>query len=179
MKKKLPFYILFVFLIIVNVFFLFNYLGRPGLIDQNHSKSPANFLIEELGFSESQISKIETINIKQHQNMMSINMDIRRLKDVLFSHLSAETINDGAIDSIANLISVKQKEMEKTAFYHFRSIQEICNTTQKAKFKKIMKDAIHRGKDGRNNPPQNEENRNGPPSGMEDRPGPPPPPPGR
>ena len=175
MKKNLPLYILLIFLIIVNGFFLFNYLGRPNFEKDNPSKDPASFLTAQLGFSELQIKEIELINKKQHQNMMAINNDVRRLKDELFSKLSSETINDQVVDSITTLIGLKQKEMDKMAFYHFRSIQEVCNDTQKEKFKKIIKDALHRGVNGRNAAPLNREERDGPPPGIGDCQGPPPP----
>ena len=175
MKKNLPLYILLIFLIIVNVFFLVNYLGRPNFENDNQSKDPASFLTDQLGFSESQIKAIEVINRKQHKNMVAINNDVRRLKDELFNKLSNETVNDSAVDAIATKIGLKQKDMDKMAFYHFRSIQKICNTKQKEKFKQIMKDALKRGVGGRNSPPPKGEQRNGPPPGMGERQGSPPP----
>lgn len=175
MKKNLPLYILLLFLIVVNGFFLFNYLGRPNFEKDNQSKDPASFLTQQLGFSEAQIKEIELINKKQHQNMMAISSDVRRLKDELFNKLSHETVNESDVDAITTLIGEKQKEMDKMAFYHFRSIQEICNDTQKEKFKKIIKDALHRGVNGRNAPPSNREERDGPRPGVGDRQGPPPP----
>lgn len=178
MKKNLPLYILLIFLIIVNGFFVFNYLGRPNFEKDNPSKDPASFLTEELGFSELQIKEIEVINKKQHENMMTINHDVRRLKDELFSKLSSETINEQVVDSITTLIGLKQKEMDKMAFYHFRSIQEVCNDSQKEKFKTIMNDALQRGSNNRERLPnkEGEERKGPPPGGMGgDRQGPPPP----
>lgn len=174
MKKNLPLYILLIFLIIVNGFFLFNYLGRPSFEGGDKPKNPTNFLTEQLGFNSDQIKEVEIINKKQHKKMLAVNSEIRRLKDELFGNLSNKTVDNKVIDSLTTLIGLKQKELDKTAFYHFQSIKEICNAEQKEKFKQILKDAVHRGGGDRNNMPPQSEERNRPPLGG-DHQGPPPP----
>jgi Spy/CpxP family protein refolding chaperone len=175
MKKNLPLYILLIFLIIVNVFFLFNYLGRPTFKDENNSKDPIGFLAEQLEFSEAQIKQIEAINDNQHKKIIRLNDDERLLKDALFDKLSDDNAEEATIDSITTLIGLKQKEIDKMRFNHFKSIRNICNEEQKIKFKKIITDALQRGMGGENSPPPNSGDRKGPPPMDGDRQGPPPP----
>ena len=176
MKKNTLLYILLFFLIIVNGFFLYNYLGRPEANRGNEPKDPMVFIAEQLKFDSDQLQKMENLNKRHHQNMRRINDDLKELKDGLFNRLSDVSINKKDVDSITALIGQKEKEKDTEAFYHFRSIQELCNEKQKEKFNKIINDALRKG--GGDRPPQDGRDRNGPPSppnrgGHE---GPPPPP---
>ncbi|MEC3908341.1 hypothetical protein VOI54_15025 [Tamlana sp. 2201CG12-4] len=144
MKKHSLLYILLIFLVIVNVFFLYNYLGNGN----NRSKGPqppGDFLVKELGFSASQLEEFRGINQKHHHRMRSISEDIRELKDALFNGLSDVTDNEFVIDSITTLIGKKEKEKDLETFNHFRHIQELCNEKQKEKFNDIVKDALRKG----------------------------------
>ncbi|WP_372756627.1 Spy/CpxP family protein refolding chaperone [Mariniflexile sp.] len=174
MKKNLLLYILLVFLIIVNGFFLYNYLGKPNVITGEESSKGMNFVIKQLDFNEDQIKQLEGIDDKHHEKMKGFSNEIRGLKDALFSNISVETLNKKEVDSIISRIALKESEKEKEVFYHFRSIHELCNDKQKAKFKTIINQALGNG--GENRPPQQGMERNGPrpPRDGEMRDGPPP-----
>lgn len=145
MKKNLVLYVLLVFLIAVNSFFLFNYIGKNSNNGQKGTKGPGNFIVKELGFNEAQTEQFREESQGHHEAMMNMSDDIRGLKDELFGNLSNDSVKDSTIDSITSLIGEKQKVKEVEAFYHFKMIREICNDKQKEKFKNIIKDALHRG----------------------------------
>lgn len=160
MKKNIPLYILLVFLIVVNGFFIYQYLGRPESRDRNEPKDPMAFIAKQLKFDAQQMQQMESLNHSHLKKMMRFNNEEKKLKDLLFSNLSDVVINKKKIDSITTLIGNKGKEKDTEAFYHFKSIQELCDEKQKETFQKIIKDALHKGRgepqgipDGRNGPP--------------------------
>lgn len=178
MKKNLLLYVLVVFLIVVNGFFLFNYMDFGSAKKQEQAQKPADFLLKELKFNDSQIEQFKNENQDLRDITIIMSDEVRNLKDKLFSNLSNIEVNELEIDSLATLIGNKEKEKEKKAFYYFKSIYDICNDEQKEKFKKIIKDALRRGDDNNRPPPPNRGGGEhpGPPPHMEDGGHMPPPP---
>ena len=68
-------------------------------------------------------------------------MDAEKLGKIV----SDANIAEKVVDSITTLIAQREKEKETEVFYHFKSIQEICNEKQKEKFKDMINDAIRPG----------------------------------
>lgn len=145
MKKNLPLYILLIFLIIVNCFFLYNYLGIGEKDVKPQPKRPADFLVEQLGFNETQQEQFVELVEVHHHRMRSMSKDVRALKDELFKGLSDESLIDVNIDSITSLIGEKEVAINLEIFNHFKQVQELCNDEQKEKFSKIIEDALRRG----------------------------------
>ena len=146
MKKNSILYLLLVFLIIANGFFLFNYIGNNKGKKLSRPQKHTNFIIKELNFNEAQLEQFKSIGQEHQDAMMTISDDIKGLKEALFNRLSSASVNEKSIDSITSLIGQKEKEKDTEVFYHFKSIQNICNDNQKEKFKKIINDALLRGK---------------------------------
>lgn len=155
MKKNLPLYILLIFLIIVNGFFLYNYLGAGEKDATNKSKKPENFLVKELGFDATQQAQFKVLGERHHLRMQGLTEAIRSLKDDMFKGLSDASLMDVNIDSIADLIGEKEAAKDLEIFRHFKQVQEFCNDEQKEKFSKIIKDALRRG-GGNQGPPRGE-----------------------
>ena len=145
MRKNLPLYILLIFLIIVNGFFLYNYLEAGEKDATNASKKPGAFLVEQLDFDETQQTQFSELGKKHHRRMRGISEGIRGLKDELFKGLSDASLTDVNIDSIASLIGKKEAARDLEIFSHFKQVQDLCNDEQKEKFSKIMEDALRRG----------------------------------
>lgn len=142
MKKNLILYILLAFLIAVNGFFLFNYLGRPG---KKGPKGPESFIVKELKFDKDQMAQFEVISDKHRKKMKGISNEIKKQKDVLLGKISKESFGKREIDSIATIIGMKQYQLETEMFYNLRAIQELCNDEQKKRFINIVKDARRPG----------------------------------
>jgi len=151
MKKNTLLYILLFFLIAVNGFFLFNHLGGPRGLKQ--TKDPMFFVFKQLDFNEEQLAEVKTLNVKHEKDLNKINDRLRQLKDQLFSNLHKNQLDARLIDSITALIGENEKERDKVVFYHFKSIQELCDEKQKEKFKAIIKDAIRQGSPNGQQPP--------------------------
>ncbi len=126
---------------------------------ENRPQDLLSFIAKELNFDATQLEKMEAINNGHHQNMKRISDDLRGLKDDLFKELSNTDLQNETVDSLTTLIGNKQKERETEVFYHFRSIQDICNEKQSEKFEVIIKDALRKGDnngpEGQRPPPPN------------------------
>jgi len=161
MKKNTILYILLVFLVLFNGFFLFNFLGEISSDKGNETKDPMGFVRQQLNLSASQIETFEIINKEHHQKMRGFNDDLRGLKDALFNNISENSLDEESVDSIVTLIGEKQKVKEMEIYAHFKSIQDLCDAKQKEKFKKILKDAIRRGDGNRPPHPEGQKGRDG------------------
>lgn len=145
MKKNVLLYVLLVFLIVVNGFFLFNYLGNSDKTEnRDRPKGPANFIVRELDFDDEQMQQFKEINRRHHHRMRRISEEVKELKDVLFNKISDVSLKENSVDSITTLIGEKVKEKDIAVFYHFKDIQALCNDKQKEKFKRIINDALHK-----------------------------------
>lgn len=163
MKKNLLLYILLFFLIIVNAFFLYNYLGTGDKNAPKGSERPENFLVKELGFDESQREQLRALGKPHHQRLRGLSEDIRGLKDELFKGLSDTSLRDVNIDSISGLIGEKEAAKDLEVYRHFNEVQKLCNENQKEKFSKIIKDALRRGAREQGPPPGKRDDGNRPP----------------
>jgi len=154
MKKNTILYILLVFLIVVNGFFLFNYMSDGASEKPKGPRGPGNFIAKELGFDDTQLKQFRKVNQVHHQAMMRLSDDIKDLKDELFEKLNSTSENYAEIDSISILIGEKVQARELKTFYHFKKVRAICNAKQKEKFKAIIKDALRRGGEKGERPPR-------------------------
>lgn len=150
MKKNTLLYIILIVLLLANGYFISQHLGRSDRGDRR-SRGPENFISKQLGLDASQLQQYQKLRTSHRETMKSIDADIRVLKDEFFSNLSNESIRPSEIDSIASLISEKEKLKDIGVFNHFKALRALCNDEQKAKFNEIMKDGLRpRGrKDGR------------------------------
>jgi hypothetical protein len=153
MKKNVILYVLLVFLIVVNGFFLFNYIGNTSGNNINEPQRNRNFIVKELGFNKAQLEEFKEKSEGHHKTMIRLSDEVKELKDVLFSKLSDDFVDESVIDSISSLICEKEKVKEKEVFYHFKMIQELSNDTQKEKFKTIIMDALRQDEQGQRPPP--------------------------
>lgn len=138
MKKNTILYLLLIVLIIMNSFFLYNYLGRP---DHQSPKRPGDFIVQELNFNETQLKQFNKQEDSHHKKMKIIGDDIKIIKDELLKKMTAAFINNNEIDSLFNLIASKEVVMEKEMFTRLRNIFEICDDIQKKHFNEILKKA--------------------------------------
>ncbi len=164
MRKNLPLYILLCFLIVVNAFFLYNYLGSGEKGQEPLDRKPPDaFLADELGFEDAQKQQFRALSREHRQHIRGISDDIRALKDALFSGLSDASLESINTDSITTLIGKKEKQRELLTFNYFNEVQELCTAEQKEKFRKIIKDALRRGMRGQGPPPGGRPDGNRPP----------------
>ncbi len=153
MKKNIILYVLLIFLIISNGFFVFNYIGKKYDRNPRDPQGNKNFIVKELGFNDAQLKQFEKRSKGHHQMIMELSDEMRVLKDELFDKLSDDSVTQITIDSMTSLIGQKAKQKDAEAFRHFKMIRDLCNEKQKEKFKIIIKDALHKGGEQGQMPP--------------------------
>lgn len=149
MKKQSVLYILLIFLILSNAFFLFQFIGKK---DSNKGK-PEDFIVKQLKFNDNQLEAYNTLRLSHIETIKSINDQTRLLKDEMFSKISESNVSQTYIDSITGLIGAQEMQKDKELFMHFLKVRDICNERQKEKLKKILKDALRRGGERKGPPP--------------------------
>ena len=183
MKKNLPLYILLVFLIIVNGFFLYNYLS-PTIAKSNDTvkgsgnAGPSEFIVKALKFDDEQMKQFEAINSGHHERMIKASEETRIFKDQLGRLILKDNVSEAEMDSILNLLGEKEMAHEKLMFSHLRAIRNICTEEQKQRFEQIIRDALRGGlggkRQGGGGPPPDGRREVGPPKGNMRDGGPPP-----
>lgn len=138
MKKNSVLYILLVVLIIMNGFFLYNYLGRP---EHKGPKENDEFIVKALGLNGTQLKQFKSVEKNHHDSMKNIGDNVKVYKDELFRKILASEVNQGEIDSLIRLISEKEILKEKAIFNRLRGIYNLCNAEQKQRFSNIIKKA--------------------------------------
>lgn len=138
MKKNTVLYLLLIVLIIMNGFFLFNYIGRPG---QNGPKASGDFIAAELKFNDQQLAQFKSLETKHHDVMRAVGNDIKSLKDQLFTNITAKAVNQKDIDNLIANIADKTIIKENELFKRLRGIYKLCDDKQKEQFKSIIKKA--------------------------------------
>ena len=146
MKKQTILYILLIFLIVSNGFFIFHYLGKPG-----HRDGKSRFsLVEELNFNEEQQEKYSALRTAHFDRMKSISMKIGSLKEAMYVNVSEKELSEPFLDSITDLIAMEEKRKDLEMFKHFKDVRQICDDDQKQQLSLIVKEAIkRRGKRGK------------------------------
>jgi len=175
MKKNLPLYILLVFLIVVNGFFLYNYLS-PTISKNDDSgkgtKGQSDFIVKALEFDDEQLKQFEKINEGHHESMIQLAEDLKITKDELGKLIVKENVSENEVDSVLNLLAEKEMAHEKLMFNHLRAVRNICTEEQKQRFEEIIRDALRGGprgkRQGNGGPPLPGNMREGgpPPDGM-------------
>lgn len=164
MKKNTLLYILLIVLLLANGFFLVKHFGdKSNHRDRGKTerRGPNNFIAKQLDFNESQIQQLKDLKLGHRESMMAYDNDIKVLKNKFFDNISKENVNKSEIDSLATLISEKEKLKDIELFNHFRDIREICNDNQKSRFESIIKKAVNR--DRRRGPKGSSRKHDGPP----------------
>lgn len=164
MKKNTLLYILLAVLLLANAFFLFKHFGDRPSHRGKDGKGSKNFIARQLDFNDSQLKQYLELKSARREILNGLDDDIRILKDEFFSHISNESVPVSTIDSIATLISEKEKLKDIAVFNHFSEVRKICNDDQKEQFSNIIKEAIHkRGRKGSDGPHRRDGNGDGPP----------------
>lgn len=139
MKKNTLLYILVVFLLVMNGYFMYEIF-----VDKSpKGPNPGKFIAKELQFDEAQMEKFSVMNDRHHEEMMRIMHDVKRLKDELFDYISQETYSEEKVAELTRRIGDQTRLRDEKTFYHFKAVQEICNDEQRERFNTLIKDALH------------------------------------
>ncbi len=97
-------------------------------------RMPKEIIIEKLHFDKQQIRLYEA-KIEEHQReIRTLNDSINSTKNKLYQLLNTNTINEAKKDSLIQLISKQQNQIENVHFNHYLDIKSICKKAQIADF---------------------------------------------
>ena len=138
-SKLLP--ILAVILMLMNGVLIFMLLKKSHV--NNRSPQERNFLVKELQFTELQNDKFLSFDTVHRENMLRLDQQIRKQKDILFNSFSDGVVN---IDSLGLLIGGLAGKKDIEVFRFFQAVRKICTQGQQEKFDKIINKALKAGK---------------------------------
>ena len=138
-SKLLP--ILVVILMLMNGVLIFMLLKKSHV--NNRSPQERNFLVKELQFTELQNDKFLSFDAVHRENMLRLDQQIRKQKDILFNSFSDGVVN---IDSLGLLIGGLAGKKDIEVFRFFQAVRKICTQGQQEKFDKIINKALKAGK---------------------------------
>src|ERR1051325_8749375 len=104
---------------------------------------PKDFIIDKLGFNDDQKKQFEELKKDHHKKADSLMETSRKMHDDFFALLKTDPVNRSAVDSLSNMLSANQKQLDKLTFEHFEKLKAICNDEQKKKFNGIIEELSH------------------------------------
>jgi len=123
-------------LLMANVVLFATYLlKRPqGRKPAERGRAMSNYLKNELGFSDAQMSAFDSIK-NQHKQQAKQAFDAMRTSKVqALKDLGAASFSDSAIAKAAAFSASQQQEMEMHMLQHLKEIRGICTPEQRQKF---------------------------------------------
>ena len=144
-------------LLIANVamlsYFLLNKNGRNQEKHQDRKEMIADFLKNEIGFSQDQLKQYDTLSDRHRENMKSMFEKSHSSKDKQFKELAAGDFSDSVINLVANQSAATQKIMEVQMFDHLKSIRMLCTPEQLPKFDSLFVKILNKRGEGRKKRP--------------------------
>lgn len=163
-----------VLLAICNIVLLLTIWLKPSQADQSRPETPRDFVIRSLSFTDEQTAKYDVMVREHQQSMRELRDKANEYRTALFAHLKNEQQFPRTIDSLTELVTGVQKQIETVTYNHFAQVRAICTDAQKPGFDNIIGDVIRKMNGRPHHPPHDGQGPPPPPNGA-----PPPPPDGR
>ncbi len=115
--------------------------GGPMPHEIDH-KGPADFIIRELNFNESQKTEFMKL-VEAHRNNTQVlqKTDIENHKKLFDALDSNDTI---FINNALRTIGETQTDLSKITFFHFKDVRALCTPEQQNKFNSVIHEALSR-----------------------------------
>ena len=121
--------------------------SNPGRPDKKEQVTA--FLKNEVGFTEDQLNRYDTISKTHRANMKSNFDDMATGREDIFRQLALHSFSDSAMETAANAIAKQQEGFEIKMLYHLKDIRNICTPAQQAIFDTGFYKIIAKRGDGR------------------------------
>lgn len=155
-----------VLLAICNIALLLTIWLKPSHADQSRPETPRDFVIRNLAFSDEQVAKYDVMVREHQQAMRELRDKANEYRTALFSNLRNVQQANRTTDSLTDLVTGVQKQIETVTYNHFAQVRAICTDTQKPKFDDIIGDVIRKMNGRPHHPPHDG---HGPPPPPRDR----------
>lgn len=96
------------------------------------------YFSDELGLDEEQMERFGQINPVFREQVWNINNDLNRLRQRMFSEMSAKNPDPVKLDSFADSIGLMHSDLKKVTYRYYVEISSICDAKQKEKFDEMF-----------------------------------------
>lgn len=159
MNKNKSLISIIIFLLITNIamliFFLF--FNEPaGRSSANENQGHFSEALEtDVGFTKEQLEQYQVFRKANLERVKPLFNDVRNAKFGLYDLLYTEPVPDSVVSIKAELIGLKQQQLDIQMFRHFERARKICTGKQLPKFDTAVKKLVIRmtsrpGKSSRN-----------------------------
>lgn len=141
-------------LLIANIglvsFFLLNKKEQSKSLRQDKKEQVIAYLKKEVGFTDEQLSRYDTLSKAHRAKMKSIFDDMATGREAIFKQLASQSFTDSAINVTARSIAERQIMFEMLMLRHLKNIRDICTPSQQAVFDTGFYKIISKRGEGRN-----------------------------
>ena len=137
-------------LVVLNVCLLVSiWLKQNGQSPDEMRRPPngekaADFLLEQLKFTEQQKAAFEKLKEAHHHSMDSLREISKEVHQLFFDNLKNEKQDTAKVNELARAIANNQTQCELVTFNHFKEVRKLCNDKQKATFDEIIQEVLRR-----------------------------------
>ncbi len=126
------------------IFFVFlNGPDRKESSGENQGRFSKS-LETDVDFTKEQIDQYQLLRKAQWERVKPLFNNVRNAKFGLYDLLYKEPVSDSVINSKAELIGERQKELDVQMFKHFERARKICTAEQLPKFDTAIKKLVIR-----------------------------------
>jgi len=124
---------------------------QPAKKMQERGKFMAAFLKNDLGFTDEQMKKFDSLRNSHRENSKSMFDEFRAAKSKNLRELGEAGFSDSAIIRTASLTAQQQQLLEVQMLTNLKSIRELCTAEQRIKFDTGYYKVMTRGKEKKKN----------------------------
>lgn len=118
---------------------LFMFLHRPG---DGRPPEPKDIIIRELGLDDAQQNLFKGLREAHQAEMRAIREKNAGFRKNLYLEIGTAKPDSVKINSLADSITVAQKQAELVTFDHFKKLRAICRPEQQAKFDLMIAELV-------------------------------------
>lgn len=117
-----------------------------------HPPKLETFFKKELALSVTQVTEFEKLGKKHQEEKKLIHANMKNYKDAFFKEVLSKKPNSQTVDSLTQVISDLQIQMDRQIINHFNELKSVCETAeQEEKLREIFIKSINRQKRPRKN----------------------------
>ena len=109
-----------------------------------NGEKAADFLLEQLKFSEQQVAEFEKLKEEHRHKMDSLREISKEVHRLFFDNLKNEKQDTAKVNDLARAIANNQTQIELVTFNHFKEVRKLCDDKQKTTFDEIIQEVLRR-----------------------------------
>jgi Spy/CpxP family protein refolding chaperone len=110
---------------------------------EQRNKRLVGFLKRELNFTRDQVEKFMQLRDEHFQKASQIRRQVDDLRRELMEHLLDDQPDSSQVEELTEKMGQKTAELEKSVFYHFIELMEVCDSEQKSKYKSLLREILN------------------------------------